>query len=824
MEGQATSRRVDADQWMKVRQILNIALEMPREQRAAYLAEACGGDMSLQREIDSLLSASEKTGWIDRPAITTGFAAQLSQQPDVSCEVRAGQVVAHYQLINKIGQGGMGTVFEAIDQSLGRTVALKVISGFSGTPQERDRFFREAKAASALNHSNIVTIYEYGADGPVDFIAMEYVRGSTLQQIVAGQRVPFTTLLQYARQAAAAVHKAHAAGIVHRDLNPRNIMVAEEGIVKVLDFGLAKWVPQAGTDVAEMHGLTRTGMMVGTPAYMSPEQAKGEETDYRSDIFSFGIILYQIAYGVHPFQSSDVFTTLYNIVHKQPARIDNPVSATPKQLSVLIDKCLKKDRTERWQSMAEVAAGLTAVLKESEQHDTVLAHAEEAATPPKRSFRPRVYWAAAALAIVVALGLVPPVRRSIASHFVTPTAITDETKLLLRNEYDDYQDGRSYLDRYYRSGNLDRAANFFESAIKRNPNYAPAYAGMSEVYLRRNITKPDKQQLNLALDHARKAVALEPDLALCHTAFGNALLVSGNNNKAEEQFKSTVALDPANSLGYLGLAKVAAAARSEAAESLFQKAISLAHGDWVPMAEYGIWLYGNAHYEEAIKAWERCRQLVPDNPRLLSSLGAAYHMLNRDDDAASLFQQALSIEPTARGYTNLGTLRYFQGSFSDAVPAFEKAVELAATNYLYWGNLADAYRWAPGQRDKANAAYSRAVALVRLRIADAPDNSDLLGHLAGYLAKSGDQAGALAEAKQVESLAKQSSEGLYQSAITYEVCGQRADALRVLKAALSAGYPFNQIDREPELISLRADVRYQRLLTGVRLSVSRPNQ
>jgi serine/threonine protein kinase len=248
----------------------------------------------------------------------------------------------------------MGAVYKALDTNLGRTVALKLISRASITAEDKRRFAREARAASALNHPNIVTIYEYNSDDGLDFIAMEFVDGVTLQGVLRQGGQPIPVLLEYARQVASALAKAHSSGIVHRDLKPGNIMITAEGVAKVLDFGLAK--QEAGGSEQGATALTQVGVVIGTPAYMSPEQAMGEAIDYRSDIFSFGVILYEMVCGRRPFQGGDAHTTLRQIVYKEP---DPMGEGVPGNASDLISKCLRKKREERLPSMAEAVTLLS---------------------------------------------------------------------------------------------------------------------------------------------------------------------------------------------------------------------------------------------------------------------------------------------------------------------------------------------------------------------------------------------------------------------------------------------------------------------------------
>jgi len=353
MEDRRPSDGLGAGQWERIREILDCALQRPRDLREAYLTEACAEDPALRSEVESLIAASEQSAFLDRDLLP-------SLTPTLNMTVgHAGRTIGNYRVVDRIGEGGMGIVFRAVDSRLGRTVALKVISHSSspalGAGEEKRRFFREAKAASALNHPNIVTIYEYDSDDEVDFIAMEYIRGKTLHALLAEHRAPLETLVGYAVQAAGAVAAAHAADIVHRDLKTKNIMITEGGAVKVLDFGLAK---ESGARIAE----TQTGAVLGTPAYMSPEQAKGEPADYRSDIFSFGVILYEMACGQRPFGGPDLPSTLYAVVHLDPPTPDklNPNVSNP--LAELIVRCLSKNPEERPDSMEAVRSELATVI------------------------------------------------------------------------------------------------------------------------------------------------------------------------------------------------------------------------------------------------------------------------------------------------------------------------------------------------------------------------------------------------------------------------------------------------------------------------------
>ena len=348
----------DARQWKRIRGILEQALALPQSERPAFLENACGGNSQERDEVESLIAAAGNSAFFDRPAVAPEPLDPVAE----GFQPAPGAMIGPYQIQSKVGKGGMGVVYKATDTRLERTVALKILSGEESTREERIRFQREAKAASALNHPNIVTIYEYDSVDGRDFIVMEFVEGETMRKLLDAARLPLETVLLYARQAAEGVRRAHSAGIVHRDLKPNNIMVNGEGVAKILDFGLARRGTSREQGPDELTGLTSAGSIVGTPAYMSPEQATGEPIDYRTDIFSFGIVLYEIACGKQPFRGTNYWATIHNVASLEPAPVAEMNPGVPLVLAQLIDRCLKKKPEERPQSMAEVAAGLDAAI------------------------------------------------------------------------------------------------------------------------------------------------------------------------------------------------------------------------------------------------------------------------------------------------------------------------------------------------------------------------------------------------------------------------------------------------------------------------------
>ncbi|MGH9659266.1 MAG: serine/threonine-protein kinase, partial [Bryobacteraceae bacterium] len=277
-----------------------------------------------------------------------------------------GRTLDHYRIEAKLGEGGMGVVYKARDTHLDRDVAIKVLApDKTADPGRKQRFVREAKAASALNHPGIVTIYDIGSTDKMDFIVMEYIEGHTLDDEIH-QGLRLAQALGYAVQVADALAKAHSAGIVHRDLKPSNIMVAEQGRIRIVDFGLAKlmepaeYSPEADTLTAL--SLTEEGTLVGTAAYMSPEQAERRKLDGRSDIFSFGAVLYEMVTRRKPFTGRSQLEVLTRILNQDPAPLD---ASIPPEMEKLILRCLRKDPARRYQTMADLKVALEELKEEA---------------------------------------------------------------------------------------------------------------------------------------------------------------------------------------------------------------------------------------------------------------------------------------------------------------------------------------------------------------------------------------------------------------------------------------------------------------------------
>jgi serine/threonine protein kinase len=338
--------------WQEIDGIFAAALERDLAERPAFLAEACGDDEQLRQEVESLIAHIVPDSMAEGHAVeeATRLLGQSATEPTI-------ERVGRYQIIRPLGAGGMGRVYLCHDEQLNRPVAVKLLSNYNASEAERmGRFRQEALAASALNHPNILTIYEIGEFEGANFITAEFVDGLTLRARMKAEALPTDLALDIAIQITSALAAAHAAGIIHRDIKPENVMVRADGLVKVLDFGIAKFTQAEGNEKKDPVE-TRAGAIIGTAAYMSPEQARGGLIDTRSDIWSLGVVIYEMVARRLPFSGNTPADVIAAVLERQPPPLPADSSVAIASLERIITKALQKEQENRYQTAAELLGG-----------------------------------------------------------------------------------------------------------------------------------------------------------------------------------------------------------------------------------------------------------------------------------------------------------------------------------------------------------------------------------------------------------------------------------------------------------------------------------
>ncbi len=714
--------------------------------------------------------------------------------------LNTGTKLGRYEIRSKIGEGGMGEVYLAHDTKLDRKLALKILPADVAANRDRmKRFVREAKTAAALNHPNIAHIYEVGEQDGVHFIAMEFVDGFTLRQLIHGGQTDLAKSLRYLQHTAEGLAKAHAAGIVHRDLKPDNIMVTHDGHAKILDFGLAKLIEPAGlqpaskgeissevaTAILQKHSTP--GMVLGTVGYMSPEQAQGKtrEIDHRSDIFSFGCILYEAVTGHKAFEGKDPIDSLNKIIRVQVAPIAEFNPTAPNHLQRIARRCLAKDPEDRYQTIKDVAIELRELRRELANHAGA-----DTARPP---------------ATIGSTTGSPGTAAPISSNATQPTS-SSSTEFIVSGikqhkvaELVDVRDNKQLWGEQYNrkvsdllavqrdiageiSNNLRRRLSGADAnrLSKQYTDNAEAY----QLYLKGRffLNKRTEEDVRKAIDYFQQIIAKDPNNALAYTGLADAYdhlvfplgAVAPGDGMPKAKLAAThaLAIDDALSEPHASLAYEVFFYEWnwQVAEREFKRAIELNPNNADAHHWYSHYLMAQHRIDESLAESKRALELSPIDVPLNIHLGWHYLYARQYDQALEQLNRVVEMDRNfAQTYTWLGLVLEQQKKYPEAIAAFQKAIVLF-----------------PGGSTQAK------------------------GQLGHALAVSGDKSGALKVLAELDETAKRTYVSPYQIAAIYAGLGDKDQTFARLEKAYG--------ERSDWLVNLTADQRFDSLQTDPRFA------
>jgi serine/threonine protein kinase/predicted Zn-dependent protease len=710
----------------------------------------------------------------------------------------------HYQLGESLGEGGFGQVFRAWDSKLHRHVAIKYLKNVSAGVD----LVKEARLAASLQHPAFVKVHALEQAEQSQAIVMELVPGRTLRQLMETEPPSLPQVLELIRQIAQAMQEAHAAGLIHGDLKPSNLMLEPSGVVRILDFGLAT---QADRDATT--SLVQSDPQ-GTIAYMAPEILTGSSLHPSSDIYALGVIFYELLTGERPFSKLSGLPLAAALMQSNSDQWPWP-DHLPFSLRQLVRLMTARQVDQRISSMQDVVvqcahlAALDPPSLSSMSLDLKSLRIAALADPTPREIdwtKLRRPIKQAAWALLLMTGL-------FAVWYSQPYWKQISVNLQAYSEAQEMQSGLQALAYFDQQEMLDQAEQHFERILSRTPEHAAAIASLSLVYSYRYANAGrDLGWLQKAEANAQRALQLNDFLALCHIANAKVFSLRDQFSQALAELERGLALDPNSYLAwYLRIDVLIRSKRLDEALQLASQAAQRFPQERLFPEQLGQVYALQGNLKAALEAYDLSMKLKPDASS--AYIGSAQIMVrqNRGDDAVHLLQAGLNLRPGAELSTALANVLFARGDYVGAAAAYESAVTAGKGNPnddLGWAKLADTLSWLPGRSDAANKAYDKARSLLAVRLTQSPNNVDLLSRMALYAAKLGDSVDSLQRLQKVLNLAPENAEVQFRAAVSYEILGKRNDALSALVRAKKLGYSTKAIEAEPELLALRRDPKY----------------
>jgi eukaryotic-like serine/threonine-protein kinase len=867
------------ERWRQVERLYYAALEREPDERAAFLGSACAGDESLRREVASLVAAGDRIGgFMEPPASFAAEAPATAPQPSM-----IGQTLTHYRIVSLLGKGGMGEVYLGEDTTLGRKVALKLLPAVFTSDRERlRRFEQEARAVSALNHPNIITIHEIGQvlteAGGMRYLVTEYIEGETLRQRTEREPLILSRALDIAVQVASALAAAHAAGITHRDIKPENVMVRPDGLVKVLDFGLAKLREErAGEQGSGRAGepasvaptpphSTDPGMVIGTVGYMSPEQVRGEEAGARSDIFSFGCVLYEMVTGERAFARQTAAETMAAILRDEAPEIAASDKDLPHELERVIRHCLEKNPAERFQSARDLGFALRDMLSGSSLVKSVSA-------PSKAHAHPAV-WLAAALALLLlsvalylftgrgktidSLAILPFANASanpdaeylsdgIAESIISSLSQLPRLRVMARStvlrykgqEIDPRKVGRDLHVDAVLTGNLIQRGETLiikmelvkveDGSQLWGEQYQRKFSGV--LAMQAEIAKQISEKLRLKLtgEEQHRLTKVYTDNAEAYQLYLKGRYYWNRRtpeslNKSIEYFQQAADKDPNYALAYVGLADsysllgspVGGGSPREKFPKAKAAALKALELDDTLAEAYASLVIVRLRYDwDWLVAEREIKRAIELNPNysMTHLMYADYlRVMGRSDEAIAEIKRAQELEPLSLN-TNavVGVHFYFARQYDQAIEQCQKTLDLDpnfAQAHLFLG-------WAYVQK----ARYEEAIAAAKKASSLSPSDLRTVSALGHAYAVSGQTSEAVNILDQLKELSRQRYISPHDMAIIYTGLGEKEQAFAWLdKAYADRSWPLPLLKFDPRFDSLRSDPRFADLVRRIGLA------